>query len=93
MEASIVEPRHARFLAKNLSNVAIPVNADIPHDAIDVGFIDEFDEHASPTGARGIGELGATGVAAAIANAVYDAVGVRVRQVPILPHHILDALS
>lgn len=92
MEASVVEPRHARFLAKNLSNVAIPVNADIPHDAIDVGFIDEFDDHASPTGARGIGELGATGVAAAIANAVYDAVGVRVREVPILPHHILDAL-
>ncbi|HWI87327.1 MAG TPA: molybdopterin cofactor-binding domain-containing protein, partial [Sphingomonas sp.] len=93
MEASLVEPQHARFLAKNLSNVAIPVNADIPLDAIDVGFIDEVDEHASPIGARGIGELGGTGVAAAIANAVYDAVGVRVREVPILPHHILDALT
>jgi xanthine dehydrogenase YagR molybdenum-binding subunit len=93
MEASLVEPRHARFLAKNLSNVAVPVNADIPHEAIDVGFIDEFDQHAGPTGARGIGELGGTGVAAAVANAVYDAVGVRVRDVPILPHHILDALG
>jgi len=93
MEASLVDHRHARFLAKNLSNVAIPVNADIPHDAIDVGFIEEVDEHAGPTGARGIGELGGTGVAAAIANAVYDAVGVRVREVPILPAHILDALG
>jgi len=93
MEASRVDHRHARFLAKNLSNVAVPVNADIPHDAIDVGFIEEFDEHAGPTGARGIGELGGTGVAAAIANAVYDAVGVRVREVPILPAHILDALG
>jgi xanthine dehydrogenase YagR molybdenum-binding subunit len=93
MEASFVEPRHARFLAKNLSNVAVPVNADIPMDAIDVGFVDEFDPHASPIGARGIGELGATGVAAAIANAIYDAVGVRVREVPILPHHILEGLA
>ncbi|MBW8814236.1 MAG: xanthine dehydrogenase family protein molybdopterin-binding subunit [Caulobacterales bacterium] len=93
MEASLVEPRYGRFLAKNLSNVAVPVNADIPHDGIDVGFVEDFDPHAGPTGARGIGELGGTGVAAAIANAVYDAVGVRVREVPILPHHILEALA
>ena len=93
MEASVVEPRHARFLAKNLSNVSVPVYADIPINAIDVGFVDEFDPHASPIGARGIGELGATGVAAAIANAIHDAVGVRVREVPILPHHILEALA
>lgn len=93
MEASVVEPRHARFLAKNLSNVAVPVNADIPADGIDVGFVDEWDEHASLIGARGIGELGGTGIAAAVANALYDAVGVRVREVPILPHHILDALA
>lgn len=92
MEASVIEPRHGRFLAKNLSNVSVPVNADIP-SAIDVGFVDEFDGRASAIGARGIGELGATGVAAAIANAVYDAVGVRVRQVPILPSHILDGLA
>jgi xanthine dehydrogenase YagR molybdenum-binding subunit len=93
MEASVVEPRHARFLAKNLSNVAVPVNADIPASAIDVGFIDEFDPHASPIGARGIGELGATGVTAAIANAIHNAIGVRVREVPILPHHILVELA
>ena len=92
MEASVIEPRHGRFLAKNLSNVSLPVNADIP-SAIDVGFVDEFDGRASAIGARGIGELGATGVAAAIANAVYDAVGVRVRQVPIVPSRILDGLE
>jgi xanthine dehydrogenase YagR molybdenum-binding subunit len=93
MEASVIEPRYGRFLAKNLSNVALPVNADIPADAIDVGFIEEVDPHASAIGAKGIGELGATGVAAAIANAVYDAVGVRVREVPILPKHILEGLA
>jgi xanthine dehydrogenase YagR molybdenum-binding subunit len=92
MEASVVEPTHGRFLAKNLSNVAVPVNADIPAN-IDVGFIDEYDDHASPIGARGIGELGGTGVAAAVANAIYDAVGVRVREVPILPAHILAGLN
>lgn len=92
MEASVIEPRYARFLAKNLSNVAIPVNADIP-SAFDVGFVDEFDDKASPIGARGIGELGGTGVAAAIANAIYDAVGVRVREVPILPSRIVEELA
>ncbi len=89
MEESVQEPTHGRWLAKNLSNVAIPVNADIPTN-IDVTFVEEFDPHASPLGARGIGELAATGVAAAVANAVYDAVGVRVRSLPILPWKILE---
>lgn len=92
MEASIVERTHARFLAKNLSNVAVPVNADVPHDAIDVGFVEEFDEHASEIGARGIGELGCCGVSAAIASAVQDAIGVRFRSVPILPGEVVAAL-
>ena len=92
MEASVIEPRHGRFLAKNLSNVSVPVNADIP-SAIDVGFVDEDDRQASAIGARGIGELGATGVAAAVANAIHDAVGVRVRHVPIRPADILDGLA
>jgi xanthine dehydrogenase YagR molybdenum-binding subunit len=89
MEESVQEPTHGRWLAKNLSNVAIPVNADIP-TSIDVDFVEEYDEHASALGARGIGELAATGVAAAIGNAVYDAVGVRVRSLPILPWKILQ---
>lgn len=92
MEESIQEPRHGRWLAKNLSNVAIPVNADIPTN-IDVTFVDEYDPHASALGARGIGELAATGVAAAVANAAYDAVGVRVRSLPILPWKILEAMN
>lgn len=89
MEESVQEPTHGRWFAKNLSNVAIPVNADIPAE-IDVSFVDEFDLHTSPIGARGIGELAATGVAAAVANAVYDAVGVRVRTLPILPWKVLQ---
>ena len=68
----------------------MPVNADIPPE-IDVGFVDEFDAEAGPTGAKGIGELGATGVAAAVANAVYDAIGIRVRDLPITPEKIVGA--
>ncbi|MGI8815246.1 MAG: xanthine dehydrogenase family protein molybdopterin-binding subunit [Pseudonocardia sp.] len=92
MEESDQEPTYGRWLAKNLSNVAVPVNADIPSD-IDICFIDEYDEHASLIGARGIGELGATGVDAAVAAAVHDAVGVRVREVPILPWKVFEGLS
>jgi xanthine dehydrogenase YagR molybdenum-binding subunit len=68
--------------------VAVPVNADIPA-GLDVSFTDEYDETASLIGARGIGELGATGVDAAVAAAVHDAVGVRVRDLPILPWKVL----
>jgi xanthine dehydrogenase YagR molybdenum-binding subunit len=91
MEESDQEPVHGRWLAKNLSNVAVPVNADIPTD-LDVSFVDEYDEAASLIGARGIGELGATGVDAAVAAAVNDAVGARVRDLPILPWKVLAAM-
>jgi xanthine dehydrogenase YagR molybdenum-binding subunit len=92
MEGTDYEPTHGRWLAKNLSNIMIPVNADIPAD-ITVRFVDEDDRLASPIGARGIGELAATGVAAAVANALYDAVGVRIRDLPITPAKVLTALA
>ena len=88
MEASQFEPTLGRWLAKDLAGVPLPVNADIPPE-IDVGFVDEFDANSGPLGAKGIGELGATGVAAAIANAVYDAIGLRIRDLPITPEKIL----
>jgi xanthine dehydrogenase YagR molybdenum-binding subunit len=88
MEQSRHETRLGRWEAKNLSGVALPVNADIP-GAIDIIFFDEFDAHASRIGAKGIGELGATGVAAAVASAVHDAIGVRIRELPITPEKLL----
>jgi len=63
------------------------VNADVP--GIDASFVEEFDPHASPLGARGIGELGAIGIGPAIANAVSHATGIRVREVPIRPEHLM----
>jgi xanthine dehydrogenase YagR molybdenum-binding subunit len=92
MEASHYEPTLGRWYAKDLAGVAIPVNADIPPQ-IDVGFVDEFDANAGPLGARGIGELAATGVAAAVANAVFDAAGVRIRNLPITPASLLEHLA
>jgi xanthine dehydrogenase YagR molybdenum-binding subunit len=82
LEESAMDDRYGRYLSKNLSGVMLPVNADIPTN-IDVFFVDEYDPHASAIGARGIGELGATGVAAAIANAVWHATGKRVRRLPV----------
>ena len=92
MEESVQEPTHGRWLAKNLSNVALPVNADIPSD-IQIHFVDEYDAHASAIGAKGIGELAATGVDAAVADAIHDAIGVRMRALPITPLKILEALA
>jgi xanthine dehydrogenase YagR molybdenum-binding subunit len=89
MEASHYEPNLARWLSPDLAGVALPVNADIP-PAIDIAFVDEFDAYAGPLGAKGIGELSATGVAAAVANAVFDATGKRVRELPITPEKLLD---
>jgi len=84
MEGTHHEPTLGRWLSRDLAGVAVPVNADIPSD-IQIHFVDEFDAHASPLGAKGIGELGATGVAAAVANAVFAATGKRVRSLPITP--------
>jgi xanthine dehydrogenase YagR molybdenum-binding subunit len=88
MEQSAFEPSLGRFLSKNLAGVAIPVNADIPSD-ITVHFVDEIDEKASPIGGKGVGELGATGVAAAVANAVFHATGKRIRDLPITPEKLV----
>jgi xanthine dehydrogenase YagR molybdenum-binding subunit len=92
MEQSAFEPSLGRFLSKNLAGVAIPVNADIPSD-IAVHFVDEVDDKASPIGGKGVGELGATGVAAAVANAVFHATGKRIRDLPITPEKLVVAHS
>jgi xanthine dehydrogenase YagR molybdenum-binding subunit len=88
LERSVFEPSLGRFLSKNLAGYVIPGNADIGH--IDVSFVDDHDPHASPLGAKGIGELGAVGVSAAIANAVFHATGRRVRDLPITIEALLE---
>jgi xanthine dehydrogenase YagR molybdenum-binding subunit len=76
-----------RFLNRNYSGYLVAANADIPQ--LDVVFTGGFDEEASPLGTKGIGELAATSVAPAIANAVYHATGKRVRDLPITVEKLL----
>jgi xanthine dehydrogenase YagR molybdenum-binding subunit len=87
LEETVREPRGGAVVNNNFADYHVPVNADVP--AIDVLFVDEPDLIFNPLGARGMGEIGITGVAAAIANAVYHASGVRVRDLPIVPEKLL----
>jgi xanthine dehydrogenase YagR molybdenum-binding subunit len=81
LEDTLIDPRNGRYVNAELDEYHLPVNADVPD--IDVTFVDENDPHVNALGVKGIGEIGITGVAAAIGNAVYDATGVRVRSLPI----------
>jgi xanthine dehydrogenase YagR molybdenum-binding subunit len=81
LEETVVDPRDGRIVNANLAEYHVPVNADI--GLVDVSFSDENDTHFNPVGARGIGEIGITGIPAAIANAVFHATGKRVRGLPI----------
>ena len=90
MEDMVVDTRFGFFVNHDLAGYEVPVHADVPH--LDVIFIDELDPTMSPLQAKGVGELGLTGVAAAVANAVYNATGVRVREYPITLDKFLAAL-
>ena len=81
MEELAVDKRYGFFVNHDLASYEVPVHADIPHQ--DVIFLDETDPISSPMKAKGVAELGICGVAAAVANAIYNATGVRVRDYPI----------
>jgi xanthine dehydrogenase YagR molybdenum-binding subunit len=91
MEELAVDKRYGFFVNHDLAAYEVPVHGDIPHQ--EVIFLDEADPLSSPMKARGVGELGICGVAAAIANAVYNATGARVREYPITVDKLLDALQ
>jgi xanthine dehydrogenase YagR molybdenum-binding subunit len=86
-ERTHFDARTARIMNANLAEYLVPTNADVSD--IDVIMIEGDDPHINPAHAKGIGEVGITGCAAAIANAVYHATGVRVRDLPILPEKLL----
>jgi xanthine dehydrogenase YagR molybdenum-binding subunit len=87
LEETVTDSRTGRIVNANLGEYHVPVNADIP--AIESYFVDEIDPHINPIGAKGAGEIGITGVAAAVANAVYHATGKRIRDLPITPDKLL----
>ncbi|QHI97083.1 molybdopterin-dependent oxidoreductase [Xylophilus rhododendri] len=91
MEEAIVDKRHGYFVNHDLAEYHVPVHADMPVQ--DVFFMDEVDDKSSPMKAKGIGELGLCGSAAAIANAVYNACGVRVRHYPLTLDKLIRGMA
>jgi xanthine dehydrogenase YagR molybdenum-binding subunit len=86
-EGSHADPRSGRIVNNNLAEYHVPANADIGE--IDVSVVGIPDMKFNPLGARGIGEIGITGAAAAVANAIYHATGKRIRSAPITPDLLL----
>ena len=80
-EEAVVERRSGRVINANLAEYHMPVNADVP--SMDVLTVEEHDPHVNALGIKGVGEIGITGSAGAVANAVWHATGVRVRRFPI----------
>jgi xanthine dehydrogenase YagR molybdenum-binding subunit len=81
LENTVRDSRNARVVTRDLADYHVAVNADVP--AIDVLMVPEEDPHVNEVGAKGVGEIGITGMGAAIANAVYHATGKRIRDLPI----------
>ena len=90
MEELAVDKRHGLFVNHDLAAYEVPVHLDIPHQ--EVVFLEDVDDKANPMKAKGVGELGLCGVGAAVANAVYNASGVRVRDYPVTLDKLLERL-
>jgi xanthine dehydrogenase YagR molybdenum-binding subunit len=88
-EATEIDPRNARYVNDNLADYMIPVNADVAD--VDIILVPEQDSFVNPMGVKGIGELANVGTAAAVANAVYHATGIRIRELPIRLEKLLAA--
>ena len=88
-EETVIDPTYGRTVNENFAEYHVPVNADVHQ--IDVTAVGIPDYKFNPLGARGIGEIGITGAAAAIANAIYNATGKRVRDLPITLDKIMSA--
>jgi xanthine dehydrogenase YagR molybdenum-binding subunit len=89
-EANPVDVRYGSLLNQDLSQYLVPVQADIGE--VEAIMLDEVDDKANPMGIKGVGELGNSGAGAAVANAVYNACGVRLRDYPITPDKLLSGL-
>ena len=90
MEELAVDKRFGFFVNHDLAGYEVPVHADIPQ--LDVIFLDEPDPVSSPMKAKGVGELGLCGTSAAIANAIYNATGARIRDYPITLDKLIERL-
>jgi len=89
-EGNVVDPRYGSLINQDLAGYLVPVQADIGE--LEAIMLDEVDDKANPMGIKGVGELGISGAGAAVANAIYNACGVRVRDYPITPDKLLARL-
>ncbi|GAB3305289.1 xanthine dehydrogenase family protein molybdopterin-binding subunit [Hymenobacter humi] len=87
MEAAVMDDRFGRYVTKDLADYHVPVHADAP--AVEVFFVNQPDPHVNALGTKGIGEIAIIGVAPAIANAVFNATGKRIRELPITPDKLI----
>jgi xanthine dehydrogenase YagR molybdenum-binding subunit len=90
LEETMLDSRYGHFVNHDLAEYHVAVNGDVPE--MEVVFLEEHDDKANPLGSKGLGELGVCGAGAAVANAVYNATGIRVRQFPITLDKILAGL-
>jgi xanthine dehydrogenase YagR molybdenum-binding subunit len=86
----VLDPRHGHVVNHDLAEYHITTCADVTD--VDAVWLDEHDPHVNPMGSKGIGEIGIVGTAAAVANAVRHATGVRVRDLPVTLDTLLAAL-
>jgi xanthine dehydrogenase YagR molybdenum-binding subunit len=89
MEESVIDGRFGDYVNHDLATYHVAVCADI--DRIEAVWIEEHDPHVNPMGAKGIGEIGIVGTAAAVVNAVHHATGVRVRDLPVRLDKLLES--
>lgn len=90
-EHGVLDPRTGHVVNNDLADYHVAAHADVRD--LDAAWLDEDDTHANPMGSRGIGEIGIVGSPAAVVNAVYNATGVRVRDLPVTPDKLLDGLD
>jgi xanthine dehydrogenase YagR molybdenum-binding subunit len=90
-EHAVMDQRSGRLMNPNLGEYHVPVNADVP--SLEAILVEEIDPHVNALGIKGVGEIGITGTAGAVANAVWHATGVRVRQFPITLDRLIEPRS
>ena len=88
-ERAVIDPRSGRTMNPNLAEYLVPVNADVA--SLEAILVEEHDPHVNALGIKGVGEIGITGTAGAIANAVWHATGTRIRQFPITLDRLIEA--
>ena len=86
-EESVIDPRHGNFVTRSYADYHIPSNLDIP-DMQSI-YIDEKDQFVNKLGIKGIGEVGIVGVAASVVNAIFNATGKRIREIPVTPDKLM----